>query len=145
MDRLAMIDVLVIGAGPTGTTLAIDLARRGLNVRIIDRQAAAFAEREEDEADRFAKLALRHPEMLTHEEQIRWKLVRENGYLWRGKYEGAAREWTWRVDEDRLIFERLREHWDLFCAVARGEIDKSKLPTWLKKDPEPIDDSDIPF
>jgi len=98
-----------------------------------------------DEADRFAKLALRHPEMLTHEEQIRWKLVRENGYLWRGKYEGAAREWTWRIDEGRLIFERLREHWDLFCAVARGEIDKAKLPTWIKKDPEPVDDSDIPF
>lgn len=38
-----MIDVLVIGAGPTGTALAIDLARRGLNIRIIDRQAAAFA------------------------------------------------------------------------------------------------------
>jgi len=37
------IDVLVVGAGPTGTALAIDLVRRGLNIRIIDRQAAAFA------------------------------------------------------------------------------------------------------
>lgn len=98
-----------------------------------------------DDADRFAKLALHHPEMLTHEEQIRWKLVRENGYLWRGKYEGTTREWTWRVDESRLIFARLREHWDVFCAVAKGEADKEKLPTWLKKDPESTDNSDIPF
>src|SRR3984893_10930000 len=31
-----------------------------------------------DEPDRFAKLALRYPDMLTHDEQILWKLVREN-------------------------------------------------------------------
>src|ERR1043166_354431 len=32
-----MTDVLVVGAGPTGLTLAVDLARRGVAVRIIDR------------------------------------------------------------------------------------------------------------
>jgi 2-polyprenyl-6-methoxyphenol hydroxylase-like FAD-dependent oxidoreductase len=32
-------DVLVVGAGPTGLTLACDLARRGVAVRIIDRAA----------------------------------------------------------------------------------------------------------
>jgi 2-polyprenyl-6-methoxyphenol hydroxylase-like FAD-dependent oxidoreductase len=32
-----MTDVLVIGAGPTGLTLACDLARRGVGVRIVDR------------------------------------------------------------------------------------------------------------
>jgi 2-polyprenyl-6-methoxyphenol hydroxylase-like FAD-dependent oxidoreductase len=37
-----IIDVLIVGAGPTGTTLAIDLARRGLNIRIIDKAAASF-------------------------------------------------------------------------------------------------------
>src|SRR5882672_10385184 len=30
-------DVLVVGAGPTGLTLACDLARRGVAVRIVDR------------------------------------------------------------------------------------------------------------
>src|SRR5437763_16568433 len=34
-------DVLVVGAGPTGLTLACDLARRGVAVRIID-QAPEF-------------------------------------------------------------------------------------------------------
>ncbi|MET9215701.1 MULTISPECIES: FAD-dependent monooxygenase [unclassified Nocardia] len=34
--------VLVAGAGPTGLTLAIDLARRGVAVRVVDRAASAF-------------------------------------------------------------------------------------------------------
>jgi len=35
-------DVLIAGAGPSGTALAIDLARRGISVRMIDRGAQAF-------------------------------------------------------------------------------------------------------
>lgn len=35
-------DVLIIGAGPAGTTLAIDLARRGVAVRLIDKAPHAF-------------------------------------------------------------------------------------------------------
>ncbi|HEX3792824.1 MAG TPA: FAD-dependent monooxygenase [Pseudonocardiaceae bacterium] len=36
-------DVLVVGAGPTGLALAIDLARRGVPVRIVDKAAEFFA------------------------------------------------------------------------------------------------------
>jgi len=35
-------DVLIVGAGPVGTTLAIDLVRRGVDVRIIDKAAGGF-------------------------------------------------------------------------------------------------------
>jgi 2-polyprenyl-6-methoxyphenol hydroxylase-like FAD-dependent oxidoreductase len=35
--------VLIVGAGPTGLTLAIDLARRGVGVRIVDRATEYFA------------------------------------------------------------------------------------------------------
>jgi 2-polyprenyl-6-methoxyphenol hydroxylase-like FAD-dependent oxidoreductase len=35
-------DVLIAGAGPTGLTLAIELARRGVDVRIVDRAAEHF-------------------------------------------------------------------------------------------------------
>ena len=38
-----MIDVLIVGAGPTGATLAIDLARRGVGFRIVDKAASSFA------------------------------------------------------------------------------------------------------
>ena len=41
-SRATSLDVLVIGAGPAGTALAIDLVRRGLNVRIVDKAAGAF-------------------------------------------------------------------------------------------------------
>src|SRR5882757_9127342 len=36
------IDVLVVGAGPVGSTLAADLLRRGLRVRLIDKAPHAF-------------------------------------------------------------------------------------------------------
>lgn len=110
-----------------------------------------------DEADRFAKLALRHQDLLTHEEQILWKLVRENGLLWHGRYVGFDQEFTWDVEEQSLIFERLREHWSLFQKVASGELGAKELPTWVRTKPkqaptttttkngfEDMDD-DIPF
>lgn len=90
-----------------------------------------------DEADRFAKLALRYPHLLTHEEQVRWKLIRENGFLWKGAYRGTAkREWTWTVDEASLVVTRLREHWAAFCQVADAGVGHSELlPTWNKTEP----------
>lgn len=88
-----------------------------------------------DEPDRFAKLALRYPHLLTHEEQVRWKLIRENGYLWKGSYAGRRFEWTWAVDEDSFIYSRLREHWAKFCTVADGTAGQDVLPTWAKTDP----------
>jgi 2-polyprenyl-6-methoxyphenol hydroxylase-like FAD-dependent oxidoreductase len=36
------VDVLIVGAGPVGTTLAIDLFRRGLSFRIIDKAPSSF-------------------------------------------------------------------------------------------------------
>ncbi|MFF7388955.1 FAD-dependent oxidoreductase [Streptomyces scabiei] len=42
MNHPQVIDVLVIGAGPSGSALAIDLVRRGLDVRIVDRSPHAF-------------------------------------------------------------------------------------------------------
>jgi 2-polyprenyl-6-methoxyphenol hydroxylase-like FAD-dependent oxidoreductase len=40
MNASSVTDVLVVGAGPAGLTLACDLARRGVGVRIIDRATA---------------------------------------------------------------------------------------------------------
>ena len=99
-----------------------------------------------DEADRFAKLALRYPHLLTHEEQVVWKLVQENGSVWKGRYDRSSSEWSWAVHESSLIFEKLREDWATFNAVALGEADRSALPQWVKRQPADIDDPDaIPF
>lgn len=42
MSSPQIIDVLVVGAGPSGSAAAIDLVRRGLDVRIVDRSPHAF-------------------------------------------------------------------------------------------------------
>lgn len=125
------------------------LVEEGLNGASIADQAENLWD--VDEADRFAKLALRYPYLLTHDEQVVWKLVCENGTLWRGRYAGPNNEWTWKVTEEALIFGRLREHWNQFIAVARGQADKSGLPTWVKRKEIPAKsgfddlDDDIPF
>ena len=90
-----------------------------------------------DDADRFAKLALRYPHLLSHEEQVTWKLIRECPGLWRGRYFGSPEEWTWSVDKDSMIFSRLRKHWTELCAVASGESSSETLPAWLTSKAKP--------
>lgn len=107
-----------------------------------------------DEPDRIAKLGLHYPALLTHDEQVIWKLVRECGYLWRGQHDQQG-HWQWELTPDSFIFERLREHWDTFQQVASGEADKSSLPKWTERKPippklkdgdfPPLEDDDIPF
>ena len=41
MPEAVEVDVLVVGAGPVGLTLAIDLAWRGINVAVVETRAAA--------------------------------------------------------------------------------------------------------
>ena len=98
-----------------------------------------------DEADRLAKLAMQFPELLTHEEQLVWKLVKENGALWTGSYDKFSNEWAWHVRPESLVYARLREHWATFNSVARGEADRSTLPKWVKTKPNPKIDDELPF
>jgi hypothetical protein len=90
-----------------------------------------------DEPDRFVKLASRYQELLTHDEQILWKLIRENGWLWRGNY-NKSDEWAWTPHVNNIIFERLRDKWALFKAVADGTAEKDVLPSWEKSNPDTI-------
>jgi hypothetical protein len=88
-----------------------------------------------DEPDRFAKLALNYPDLLDHEEQRIWKLIKANGAMWHGSYRHSlAREWTWEVSQKTLIWNRLRECWETFREVARGNKPQSALPSWKKSE-----------
>ena len=89
-----------------------------------------------DEADRVAKLALSYPELLTYEEQLIWKLVRTNGAVWKGNYETGT--WHWTTGPQNLVWEKFREHWSVFKAVAEGSQPESSLPYW-------VNDDEIPF
>lgn len=80
-----------------------------------------------DEPDRFAKLALSYEYLLTHEEQVLWKVIRETGNLWKGRDDSDG-NWEWQVDKDSLVLELLREHWEDLNKVARGEAGRDILP-----------------
>ncbi|MFO1103043.1 MAG: hypothetical protein U1E20_09085 [Methylocystis sp.] len=107
-----------------------------------------------DEPDRIVRLALHYPDLLTHEEQTLWKLIRENGLLWKGSYSGNPPVWSWKTQKSDLIWDRLREHWPTFRAVANGSKSRTELPTWQKTKPvQPVGtghlsnqlEDDIPF
>jgi hypothetical protein len=100
-----------------------------------------------DEPDRIVRLALYFPNLLTHDEQMIWKIVRENGHVWKGRFSGSPPEleWRWEAKPEAIIWGRLRQHWQVFKAVAQGTKSANELPTWRKtKQHSPIDD-DIPF
>ncbi len=91
-----------------------------------------------DEPDRFAKLALNHPELLTYDGEVLWKLIRENEAVWDpGEYDPDAPELG--PSEATLNFIRLREHWGVFKQVAAGELPPDNLPK-LERTPDPFED-----
>ncbi len=105
-----------------------------------------------DDSDRFANLAFRYPELLTHEEQIVWKLIRECEVLWIGKYAGQPEKWTWKVRDSTLLRDRLRENWSVFGKVARGEAPATAIPVYdehgsyyVVEEPKKSLDDEIPF
>jgi hypothetical protein len=80
-----------------------------------------------DEADRIAKLGLYYPELLAHNEQVLWKLVRECGVLWQGDYDKQG-HWAWSITPEGLQFQRLREYWETIRQIAAGELGRDSLP-----------------
>ncbi len=87
-----------------------------------------------DEVDRFVKLAIYMPSLLSYDEQHLWKLIRENGGVWLGTYINGYFDWDTR-QEQYVDIKHLRKCWDDFKAVANGTADESILPTWTHKDP----------
>ena len=86
-----------------------------------------------DEPDRFAKLALRYPEMLNHDEQRLWKLAREADFLWKGSRTIAGGK-SWKIDEAHFQFSNFRLCWDDFNDVVSGDADESELVNrWAHK------------
>lgn len=93
-----------------------------------------------DEPDRLVALALHAPSLLNHEEQILWRLIRENGYFWKGCHNKHTGEWTWQLTYDAIILDRLRTYWPTFLEVARGEKPIDHLPTWEKFKEDDLND-----
>ena len=79
-----------------------------------------------DDADRFVKLASTYPDLLTYEEQKRWKLIHEYCFAW--KNENPESNSQFGAFVETCDFDRLRANWDAFCAVARGDASPDSLP-----------------
>lgn len=99
-----------------------------------------------DEADRFAKLALLAPHLLDYDEQRLWKLVREYGYVWRGRWKDTGNKtqrFTWEPAEQSLDFARLREVWPALKGIAAGRNSADDLPKWAPEREDPWEE--VPF
>ena len=90
-----------------------------------------------DEPDRFIKLADHYPDLLTHDEQVLWKLLRERGCRWTQGYAATG-------GIDSLDFGWIRKHWVEFKAVAEGLAEPEKLPK-MQQVERTILNADIPF
>ncbi|MBL8420196.1 MAG: hypothetical protein JNK92_06125 [Dechloromonas sp.] len=112
-----------------------------------------------DEAERFVKLAISYPDLLTHDEQVRWKVLTDSGILTQArKRSGMSKQvfWQWDILED-YVFPALRREWDSLNryiedgkgqewveatqkALKAGMVFHAKPPTLVEDD-----DPDIPF
>jgi len=75
-----------------------------------------------DEAERFVRLAIHYPELLTHQEQERWKLLLDSGLLGPAHTRDSSGEryWNWAMLED-MVFPTIRRFWsDLVMAHTEG-------------------------
>lgn len=73
-----------------------------------------------DPGERFARLAIKYPDLLTHEEQERWKLLTDSQLLApamrRSSGTNGVRFWDWPTLED-VVFPVLRRHWVALVAA----------------------------
>lgn len=75
-----------------------------------------------EQPDRIIKLAIYCPNLLSYEEEVIWKLIKENNFFWNTKTSDKNKYM------DSLNFERIRDHWENLVNVATRKADKSILP-----------------
>ncbi|HBA67163.1 MAG TPA: hypothetical protein DCZ48_13485 [Methylococcaceae bacterium] len=85
-----------------------------------------------DESERFARLAIKYPELLTHQEQEIWKLLSDSGLMSpaRSRNHNGTVFWSWGILED-TVFPKLRRYWsELLDAYSEGAESSRK---WVDK------------
>ncbi len=112
-----------------------------------------------DDAERFVRLAILYPDLLTHDEQVRWKVLTDSGILAPARQRNSINKfvsWRWDILED-FVFPALRREWESLNryiedgkgaewveatqkTLKAGTVFHAKPPT-LAED----DDTEIPF
>jgi hypothetical protein len=76
-----------------------------------------------DPSERFVRLAVRYPDLLTHEEQERWKMLTDSQLLSPAtERRNGQRVWDWSKLED-VVFPVLRRAWVSLLAAHEGGIE----------------------
>ncbi len=75
-----------------------------------------------DEAERFVKLAIRYPDLLTHQENEIWKLLQDSLLLSPAMFRrNGNTSWDTGALEDR-VFPTVRQHWPSFMVAYAGTL-----------------------
>ena len=94
-----------------------------------------------EEADRFVMLAIKYPHLLTHDEQVVWKLISENLAFWKEVYKNDPTRPNLHLGS--IDLKVLRVHWEELKSISEGKGDPSSIPTTRKDvkvyDPDNID------
>lgn len=84
-----------------------------------------------DEAERLVRLAILYPELLTHQEQEQWKLLRDSFLLTPAHSRvGGHLSWDWAILEDQ-VFPMIRRHWPALIAAYEKGTDASRK--WVEQ------------
>lgn len=78
-----------------------------------------------EDADRFVKLALDSPELLTFDEERLWKIISEKACFW---YQDWDHGGGWELTENHLNFKEIRENWPILNKIIAGEATTADLP-----------------
>jgi hypothetical protein len=83
-----------------------------------------------EECYRVVRLGVCFPDLLTHDEERACKLVRENDFVWKTKFQKlpSDRRWAALLDEPAIDWDRVRDWWPVFLDVGRGVRPPSELP-----------------
>jgi hypothetical protein len=88
-----------------------------------------------DEADRFCKLAMSYPELLTHEEQRLWKLIKELDMA----IVGEKDEQTWSLLLDgKPIYPAIRALWSSLWDCINGDLEHKELLQIIERTIQPL-------
>ncbi len=77
-----------------------------------------------EEADRFVKLALNFPELLTYEEEKLWKEIRDYPKFWEGTH-GAENHSE--INENYAFWGLIQINWETLKKIVAGEANRGDL------------------
>lgn len=84
-----------------------------------------------DEAERFIKLAISYPELLSHEEQEMWKVLNDTDLLGPAKSRDGVGNLHWSYAQlDDVVFPTIRHMWTDFLVAFKA--DAASRLDWVK-------------